>query len=144
MALPTLVLVHGGGHAADCWEPTVEEIHRQAPDLKVLAVDLPGRRGKPGDLLKMTIADFVDSVVGDIEEAGLDEIVLVGHSMAGLTVPGVLTKLGSTRVRELILATAFVPPRGQDPRRHADGTVRAARAARSPERRSWGDARRAG
>lgn len=113
MALPTLVLVHGGGHAADCWEPTVEEIHRQAPDLKVLAVDLPGRRGKPGDLLKMTIADFVDSVVGDIEEAGLDEIVLVGHSMAGLTVPGVLTKLGSTRVRELILATAFVPPEGK-------------------------------
>lgn len=113
MALPALVLVHGGGHAADCWDLTVNEIHRLAPELTVLAVDLPGRRGKPGDLLNLTINDFVESVVGDIEDAGLGDIVLVGHSMAGLTVPGVLTKLGSSRVRELILATAFVPPEGK-------------------------------
>jgi pimeloyl-ACP methyl ester carboxylesterase len=91
MALPALVLVHGGGHAADCWEPTIDEIHRQEPELTVLAVDLPGRRGKPGDLYTLTIADFVESVVADIEEAGLGDIVLAGHSMAGLTVPGVLT-----------------------------------------------------
>jgi len=84
MALPALVLVHGGGLAADSWQLTVDEIRRQAPELSVLAVDLPGRRGKPGDLLAVTIADFVDSVVGDIEAAGLGEIVIVGHSMAGL------------------------------------------------------------
>ncbi len=113
MALPALVLVHGGGLAADSWELTINEIHRLAPDLTVLAVDLPGRRGKPGDLFTVTIADFVDSVVGDIEDAGLGEIVLVGHSLAGLTVPGVATKLGSSRVREMILATAFVPPEGK-------------------------------
>lgn len=112
MGLPALVLVHGGGHAADCWEPTVDEIHRLAPELVILPVDLPGRRGKPGNLLALTIADCVDSVVSDIEDAGLGEIVLVGHSMAGLTVPGVVTKLGSSRVRELILASAFVPPEG--------------------------------
>jgi pimeloyl-ACP methyl ester carboxylesterase len=29
-----------------------------------------------------------------------------------VTVPGVVTKLGSPRVREMILATAFVPPQG--------------------------------
>ena len=112
MAMPALVLIHGGGLAADR-ELTIDEIHRQAPELKVLAVDLPGRRGKPGDLLAVTIAEFVESVVTDIEDAGLDEMVLVGHSMAGLTVPGVATKLGSSRVRELILATAFVPPEGK-------------------------------
>jgi pimeloyl-ACP methyl ester carboxylesterase len=113
MALPALVLVHGGGHAADCWELTIDELHRQAPELTVLAVDLPGRRGKPGDLYTLTIADFVESVVADIEEAGLADVVLVGHSMAGLTVPGVVTKLGSSTVREMILATAFVPPEGK-------------------------------
>jgi pimeloyl-ACP methyl ester carboxylesterase len=32
--------------------------------------------------------------------------------MAGVTVPGVVAKLGSSRVREMILATAFVPPQG--------------------------------
>jgi pimeloyl-ACP methyl ester carboxylesterase len=112
MALPGLVLVHGGAHAGDCWDLVVDEIHRLAPELTVLAVDLPGRRGKPGDLTTVTIADWVDSVVADVDDAGLDEVVIVGHSMAGITVPGVVAKLGASRVREMILATAFVPPEG--------------------------------
>ena len=37
MTLPALVVVHGGGLAADSWELTVEEIHRSAPELTVLA-----------------------------------------------------------------------------------------------------------
>ena len=113
MGLPALVLVHGGGLAANSWELTIDELRRQAPELTVLAVDLPGRRGKHGDLLNLTIADFVESVVSDIEDAGLGDIVLVGHSMGGLTAPGVVTKLGPSRVRELILACAFVPPEGR-------------------------------
>jgi pimeloyl-ACP methyl ester carboxylesterase len=112
MALPALVLVHGGGLAADSWGLTVEEVHRIAPELTVLAVDLPGRRSKPGDLFTLTLADFVESVVDDIEDAGLDDMVLVGHSMAGLIVPSVVAKLGSPKVREMVLATAFVPPEG--------------------------------
>ena len=62
MTLPALVLVHGGAHAADCWDLTIDEIRRLTPELTVLAVDLPGRRGKPGDLTKLTIADWVDSI----------------------------------------------------------------------------------
>src|ERR1700722_5961869 len=102
MALPALVLVHGGGLAADSWDLTVDAIRQLAPELAVLAVDLPGRRAKPGDLHTLTVFDCVESVVDDIERAGLDDIVLVGHSLAGLTVPGVVTKLGSSRVRELV------------------------------------------
>lgn len=112
MTLPTLVLVHGGEHSADCWDLTVAEINRLEPELRVLAVDLPGHGDTPGDLATVTIADWVDSVVRDVEDAGLGEIVVVGHSMAGVTVPGVVAKLGSTRVREMVLATAFVPPQG--------------------------------
>ena len=134
LTLPALVLVHGGQHAADCWEPTVDEIHRLAPDLTVLAVDLPGRRGKPGDLFTVTIADFVDSVVGDIEDAGLCEIILVGHSLAGLTVPAAATKLGSSRIREMILATVR-PARRQVGSRYPDGTPSADRSAQRQEGR---------
>jgi len=57
MTLPALVLVHGGAHAADCWDPTVDEVHRRAPDLPVLAVDLPGRAGKPGELAALSIGE---------------------------------------------------------------------------------------
>jgi pimeloyl-ACP methyl ester carboxylesterase len=112
MALPALVLVHGGQHAADCWDRTVDEIRRQAPGLAVVSLDLPGRRDKPGDLLAASVDDWVDSLLTDIEDAVVDEFVIVGHSMAGLTVPGVVTKLGPSRVREMVLAAAFVPPQG--------------------------------
>jgi pimeloyl-ACP methyl ester carboxylesterase len=112
MALPTLVLVHGGGLAADCWELTVNEIHRLAPELPVLALDMPGRRNKPGDLREMFIADYVDSIVGVIESADLGDIVIVGHSLGGLTLPGVVARLGAARVREMIFAAAFLPPEG--------------------------------
>jgi pimeloyl-ACP methyl ester carboxylesterase len=112
MSLPDLVLVHGGEHAADCWDLTVAELRSQEPDLRVLAVDLPGHGAKPGNLATATISEWVDSIVADIEEAALGDIVIVGHSMAGVTVPGVVTKLGSPRVREMILAAAFVPPQG--------------------------------
>jgi pimeloyl-ACP methyl ester carboxylesterase len=110
--LPDLVLVHGGEHAADCWDHVLAEVRRHEPELRSLAVDLPGHGRKAGDLATVTIIEWVDSIVADIEEAGFGDVVIVGHSMAGVTVPGVVTKLGSSRVREMILATAFVPPQG--------------------------------
>jgi pimeloyl-ACP methyl ester carboxylesterase len=112
MTLPALVLVHGGEHAADCWDLTVAELRRQEPALRVLAVDLPGHGEEPGELATATVADWVDCVVSRIDAAGLHEVVVVGHSLAGLTVPGVVTKLGSKRVREMILIAASVPPQG--------------------------------
>jgi pimeloyl-ACP methyl ester carboxylesterase len=112
MTLPALVLVHGGEHAADCWDLTVAELGRQEPALRVLAVDLPGHGDEPGELATATVADWVDCVVSRIDAEGLNEVVVVGHSLAGLTVPGVVTKLGSTRVREMILIAASVPPQG--------------------------------
>ena len=71
-----------------------------------------GRRDKPGDLRTDTIADWVESVVRDIEDAGFDDVVIVGPFVGGRDGPGVVTKLGAPRVREMIFATAFVPPEG--------------------------------
>lgn len=115
MATPALVLVHGGMHAADCWERTVDEVARQAPDLRVLAVDLPGHGHKPGDLATLSITDCIDSVVADIDNAEFDEVVLVAHSLGGATIPGVAAKLGAARVREMVFAAALVPPQGATP-----------------------------
>jgi pimeloyl-ACP methyl ester carboxylesterase len=113
MAWPDLVLVHGGAHAADCWELTIAELARQAPELRVLAVNLLGRGSKPADLATVSVADWVKSAVADIDEAGLGDVVVVGHSMGGLTVPGIVAQLGAARVREMILLAAFVPPQGR-------------------------------
>jgi pimeloyl-ACP methyl ester carboxylesterase len=112
MTLPALVLIHGAEHAADCWDLTIAELAAVEPALRVLAVDLPGRRGKPGDLTMLNIAAAVESVVNDIDEAGLGEVVIVGHSLAGVTLPSVAAALGSTRVREMIFVACFVPSHG--------------------------------
>jgi pimeloyl-ACP methyl ester carboxylesterase len=107
-----LVLVHGGQHSADCWDLTVDELRRQAPELPVLAVDMPGHGTTPGDLTTAGIADCVRSAVEQVEEAGLSEVIVVGHSLAGLTVPGIVAELGSPRVREMILAASCLPEQG--------------------------------
>lgn len=112
MTLPDLVLVHGGEHASDCWDLTIAELRGQEPELRVLAVDLPGRRGKSGDLATATIDEWSESVVHDVTSAALGELIVVGHSMAGIIVPAVVARLGAPKVREMILATAFVPAQG--------------------------------
>jgi hypothetical protein len=70
MALPALVLVRRLRARRRSFGTRDRRIHWRAPELIVFAVDLPGRRGKPWALLTLTIAEFVESVVDDIEEAG--------------------------------------------------------------------------
>ncbi len=81
--------------------------------MRVLAVDMPGHGVTRGDLTAVTIADCVQSATDQIEAAGLRDVVIVGHSLAGLTVPGVVTALGSGRVREMILAASCLPTQGE-------------------------------
>src|ERR1700742_3867421 len=66
MTLPGLVLVHGGAHAADCWDLTIAELACREPGLRVLAVDLPGRGRHPADLATVTVADWVGSVAASL------------------------------------------------------------------------------
>ncbi|NRA36471.1 MAG: alpha/beta hydrolase [Polyangiaceae bacterium] len=56
----------------------------------------------------MKIQDGVDSVISDIQEAGLTNIVLVGNSMAGLTMPGVAAGLADS-IAHLVFSSCTVP-----------------------------------
>ena len=79
----TYVLVHGGGTTARFWDRLLPWLDRPA-----LAVDLPGRNGKPADLASITVDDEVASVIADIEAAAPQApIILVAHSSGGLVVP---------------------------------------------------------
>ena len=94
------VLIHGGSFTGSCWQPIVPLLPEP-----VVAVDLPGRGTRPRALAGISIADFVDAVVDDIESRDLRDVVLVGHSMAGLTMPGVAERIPD-RLRHLALPLA--------------------------------------
>jgi pimeloyl-ACP methyl ester carboxylesterase len=107
-----LVLVHGGHHDARCWELTVEELRRTAPDVRALAVDLPGRGGRPGNLMEYSVEGCARAIAEQVDAAGLDRVVLVAHSAAGMVVPAAAELLGADRVRRMVFVAASIPPEG--------------------------------
>lgn len=104
----TFVLVHGGGHGAWCWEPMLP--HLEAP---ALALDLPGRGSRPADLGSLTADDFAASVIEDIEASGARRVILVGHSLAGVTLPRVLERIPE-RIAHAVFVACSVPREGQN------------------------------
>jgi pimeloyl-ACP methyl ester carboxylesterase len=113
--MPTpIVLVHGGGHGAWCWAPTVPHL-----DGNALAIDLPPKaiRGtREGfelpELRTLTVGDFADSLLRDVDAAGLERFVLAGHSMGGLTISEVAQRRPD-RVAHLVYVSCMVPPEGK-------------------------------
>ncbi|HZP29466.1 MAG TPA: alpha/beta hydrolase [Acidimicrobiia bacterium] len=116
MVLP-VVLVHGGSHGAWCWDPMLEFL-----DCPALAVVLPPKRLRTGEtrrvdaelaeqLAALKIGDFADSIIADVDRTGFDRFVLVGHSMAGLSIPEVARRI-PRRVAHLVFVSATTPPEG--------------------------------
>ncbi len=107
------VLVHGGTLTSTMWDPVRSQLASPS-----IAVDLPGRRYKPADLAEVTIGDWVASVVDDIYQAGLTDVVLVGHSSGGYVLPGVAAALAATStpaLHGLVFVSATVPAHGERP-----------------------------
>lgn len=77
--MATFVLVHGAWHATWCWERLVPEL--EARGHGAWTMDLPS--DDPG----ATFETYADVVVAAMKESQADDIVLVGHSLAGMTVP---------------------------------------------------------
>jgi pimeloyl-ACP methyl ester carboxylesterase len=100
-----IVLVPGAWHDASCWEQVVADLGGRGHE--VVAVDLPSDR--PG-LGADAYADAVASTVGPLGPS--DRLVLVGHSLAGLTVPVLAQRLGPRRVAALVLVGALLPRPG--------------------------------
>jgi pimeloyl-ACP methyl ester carboxylesterase len=102
-----LVFVHGGGFAGSCWDLVLSEI-----DGPALAVDLPGRGSHEAPPGTLTIAGAANSVVADVDAAGFDELVLVGHSLAGCSMPATIGLFGA-RVRHAVFVGCTVPEDGK-------------------------------
>lgn len=100
---PPLLLVHGLGHGAWCWENWVDAAVEAG--YPTHAVSLRGHAGSAGRLRTATVGDYVSDVLRTA--ATLTEPpVLVGHSMGGLVAQLALAR---SRFRAGVLV-APVPP----------------------------------
>jgi pimeloyl-ACP methyl ester carboxylesterase len=115
------VLVHGAGMSATCWERLTQHL-----DGPAVAVDLPGRgSGADVPIESVTLEDCAQALRQTISEVPGDDIVLVAHSFAGVTVPRVMAEL-APRLRHVAFLSAVVPPDGTSVLDQIDPSVREA------------------
>ena len=105
----TFGLVHGAWHGAWCWELLVPELEGRGH--RAVAVDLPGDDPAAG------CAEYA-TVVCDRLRAEDSDVVLVGHSLGGLTIPLVAAE---RPVQALVFLCALIPVPGRRDRRPAAG-----------------------
>jgi pimeloyl-ACP methyl ester carboxylesterase len=106
----TFVLVHGAWHGAWCWAAVIRQLDKLGD--RAFALDLPGHGASNINRAEATLAAYIDSVVRFIEERGLSDVVLAGHSLGGITISGVAQRI-SRRLKRVIYVNAIVPRDGQ-------------------------------
>jgi alpha-beta hydrolase superfamily lysophospholipase len=74
----TFGLVHGAYHGSWCWEKLAPQLEHRGH--QVLTVDLPGEDPDAG------AAEYAVAALTAFANAG-DDLVVVGHSLGGLTIP---------------------------------------------------------
>ncbi|MBD2629768.1 alpha/beta fold hydrolase [Trichormus variabilis] len=90
-------LVHGAFQGAWCWDLLIPYLEAQGH--KTVAMDLPIEDASAG------LSQFADLVIQALPKTD-DDIVLVGHSMAGTVIPLVAE---AHKVRQLIFLGALIP-----------------------------------
>src|SRR5215211_3028781 len=98
----TFALIHGAWEGAWIWERLTPEL--EARGHRVVAVDLPCEDGTA------TFEEYAEVVVRALDEEALEQVVVVGHSLAGLTIPLVAARRAVSR---LIYLCGLVPIPGR-------------------------------
>jgi hypothetical protein len=132
----TFGLVHGAWHGAWCWERLIPEL--AARGHRAVAVDLPCEDPEAGAQRYAEVAAAALPTAGDL--------VLVGHSLSGLTIPLIAAR---RPVRALVFLCAVLPAFGRsldeqvkkDPGMYAPGyAAHPGRVVHPDGSTSWKDA----
>ncbi|MFI6619491.1 alpha/beta hydrolase [Streptomyces sp. NPDC050528] len=109
--MSTYLLVHGAWHSGRAWDRVVPLL--TAAGHRVFAPSLTGY-GDKARLLgpEVGLDTHVEDVLGLITEEDLTDVVLVGHSYAGLVVSGAANRLPD-RIARLVYLDAMVPVDGE-------------------------------
>jgi pimeloyl-ACP methyl ester carboxylesterase len=107
----TFLLVHGAWHSGQCWERVTPLL--ESAGHRVLAPTLTGY-GDKAHLLgpEVGLDTHVDDIVELITEEDLTDVVLVGHSYAGLVISSAANRIPD-RIAHLVYLDAMVPEDGE-------------------------------
>jgi pimeloyl-ACP methyl ester carboxylesterase len=103
MADSHVVLLHGQPGAGSDWDAVVQAL---SPRLRSLALDRPGYRTSPHP--PGSFRDNAEWLLAELDSAGLDNAILVGHSYGG-GVALTAAALAPDRVRGLVLVASVGP-----------------------------------
>ena len=105
------VLVHGAWGGGWTLAGLADDLRSHGH--RVLVAALTGLGDRAAELSPaVDLSRHVADVIEQVEAAGLDRFVLVGHSYGGMVITGVATRLGS-RIDALGYIDAFLPGDGQ-------------------------------
>jgi pimeloyl-ACP methyl ester carboxylesterase len=119
--MASYVLVHGAWHGAWCWDNVVPLL--EAEGHAVTAIDLPGHGDDATPLAGLTQAEYGRRVADAVEAAG-EPVILVGHSMGGMTITQAAEHVPE-RIAALVYVCAFLPGPGASLLALADGDAAA-------------------
>ncbi|MDE2597322.1 MAG: alpha/beta hydrolase [Sphingomonadales bacterium] len=107
------VFLHGGGQGGWVWDETMAAISAQTGGAaRCLALDGPGCGTKRGrDTAAMDFAAITAELVDDIAVAGMTDVVLVGHSQAGVHMPAMVAARPDL-FRKLVFVSCVAPDPG--------------------------------
>jgi pimeloyl-ACP methyl ester carboxylesterase len=107
--------LHGGGQGGWVWDETIAALDQQTDGAfgRALALDAPGcgaKRGREGESLDNEA--IAAELIGDIEAVGLRDVVLVGHSQAGMVLPFMVEQRPKL-FRRVVHVSCSAPPTGR-------------------------------
>ncbi|MEQ9812253.1 MAG: alpha/beta fold hydrolase [Azospirillaceae bacterium] len=81
-----MLFLHGGGHGAWCWQAVIAALARYG--VNGHAIDLPGAGDDPTPRAGLDLDDYVRATAAALDRLGPRSVTLVGHSIAGMVLPG--------------------------------------------------------
>jgi len=103
------LLVHGACHGAWCWRDVLPLLNIDGHSAR--AIDLPAHGEDTSAISDCSLDAYADKVIAAIR----GPVILVGHSLAGMTISAVAEK-APEKLERLIYLTAWLPGNGDSAR----------------------------
>lgn len=109
--MTTFVLVHGMWHGGWCWKKTTPLLRAAGHEVNIVTLTGVGERAHL-HYPDIDMNTHIQDVVGVLEYENLNQVILVGHSLAGFMAPAVAER-APERVAHIISLDGVIPVDGK-------------------------------